>query len=264
MGGRIAAQSREGEGSSFTFTIELPVVADTNARQRINIGSGLFEQAVLVIDDQDTSRSVIDHYLQATGADVISVASGVAGLGALARQSFDLIIVDHMMPGMDGPTFAEAVKTLNLKKMPKLILSSSAGYACTHAEAQTLGFDAALCKPIRKTSFDDAVREIYGNQKMDKAASCAPSPVDGKRGAMGPRVLLAEDNEVNQMLAKTQLERRGYVVDVAENGEEAVKLFESAAYDIVLMDMRMPEVDGLEATRRLRRTQRDVTSPSSP
>ena len=261
MGGKIKVESVLGLGSTFTFVLELPVSDEAINTNQVAVGHGLFEQKVLVIDDQDTSRSVIDHYLRSAGAEVVSVSSGVAGLGELARQSFDLIIVDHMMPGMDGPSFADAVKTLKLEKLPRLILSSSAGYACTHSEAHSLGFDAALCKPVRKTSFEDALREVYGRATGEKTGRCAPAPVADQTREIAPHVLLAEDNHVNQVLTKTQLERRGYVVDVAGNGNEAISMFAGGDYDVVIMDMRMPETDGLEATRLLRKTDKGKSVP---
>ena len=258
MGGTMWVESEgAGTGSTFFFTIEVPTAQLPASRRRdfIGVQVELNGRRVLIVDDNATNRCVLA--LQTakwgmTSRDTESPAEALRWLGE--GQAFDLAILDMHMPEMDGLDLARRIR-VNRAALP-LVLFSSLGRR-EGAEAEAL-FNAYLAKPIRQSHLFDTLVSLLAHDAAAKPAAHSSTPaaakpqLDPAMAARHPlRILLAEDNVVNQKLAMRLLQQMGYRADLAGNGIEAVESVQRQAYDVVLMDVQMPELDGLDATRQI-------------
>lgn len=264
MGGTIGVNDAPAGGSTFWFEIELPRATSASAGFDWQ-GSRLQGRRILVVDDIELNRFIFKRQLEAEGAVVVGVADGPSALaeivGADARgQPFDIVIVDHMMPDMSGDMVAAKIRKNNAIVQPRLVLASSAGHAAREL-AQTSGFDLFLTKPVRENALVEGLEVVVSGTIAPLESSPPDLDVPESPGTVEPaprcasqkgRVLLAEDNDINAMVAATLLESAGYAVRRAVNGIEAVEALREQAFDVVLMDMQMPGMDGLEATRLIR------------
>jgi two-component system sensor histidine kinase/response regulator len=218
------------------------------------------------VDDNGTNRKIIKNYLQswqcrATVAPDADQALALLTLAAENETPFDMAIVDFMMPGMDGETLGRAIKANPALKETRLILLTSRGMRGDAARARNMGFEGYLTKPIKQSPLFNAILAVFG-KKQDKMPLQDKSIVTvhslAESGKRKPHILLTEDNAVNQKVALIHLRKFGFSVDVAENGKEAVEAVQKRRYDLILMDIQMPEMDGYDATRHIRKAGNDL------
>jgi CheY-like chemotaxis protein len=253
MGGSIALTSEPGKGSTFSFGMPVKVLTGADAPRRAQLPPAIDGLLVLVVDDNATNRLVQQEMLRSWGMRPIvcvDAAQAIAHLdaAALAKKPFALALLDALMPGVDGFELAARIRSHpGLQGGPMLMLSSASGIGQA-ARAKEAGILLTLAKPIKQSELLDAIMTALGQGPELLAAQSAPARTAGRR----LRVLLAEDNPVNQRLARTILEKQGHTVVLAHNGREALARAQAETFDIVLMDVQMPEMDGLAATAAIR------------
>ena len=264
MGGTIEVTSELGKGSTFRFTARLGK-AEMAPRRRI-LQSDLRGRRVLIIDDNAQARSVLSGMLTNLSFIADEAPSGQEGIemvraAALAQAPYDIAFVDWQMPGLDGIETGRRILALpNLDPAPHLVMVTAYGREEVLKQAEESGFENVLIKPVTSSIlFDTAIGALGADLEASETVEIGLSfDIERIRGA---RVLLVEDNEINQEVAIGQLEEAEVFVDLAENGAEAVRMVRENDYDVVLMDMQMPVMDGIEATRILRANPRFETLP---
>jgi PAS domain S-box-containing protein len=261
MGGAIWVESEPGQGSTFHFTVRVSVQDASAHRSEPLQPEQLRNLHALIVDDNFTNRKVLTGMLTRWGMKPTAVEGGRAALQALevaksTGRPFPLVLLDGQMPEMDGFTLAERIR-----KDPELVgatimMLTSAGHLGDAARCRELGISAYLVKPIRQGELLQGVCDVLNLSAQRKSPLVTRHTLRETRNRA--RVLLAEDNAVNQTLAVRLLEKRGYIVSVASNGRDAIAAIDKKDFDVVLMDIQMPEMDGFEATLAIREKEKST------
>jgi PAS domain S-box-containing protein len=258
MGGKMRLVSEPGVGSAFYFTPVLSLAQEERWASARSLGE-LRNRPVLVVDDNATNRHIIQEILASWGMVPTLASNGSEALTALDRAIADgvpprLALLDVIMPGMDGFEVAERMRERPELAQTPILMVSSGGQGGDEARMRRLKISRLLIKPLKQSDLLNAVTEALGAGLREAApVAVAARPA----GVPVRRVLLAEDGLVNQQVAVALLAKRGHLVEVVENGKEAVEAAESGAFDVVLMDVHMPVMDGLAAARRIRKRERE-------
>lgn len=268
MGGRIWIESEEGEGSTFYFTVTFDV-QDEPERQVQPPAADLKGLNVLVVDDSTTNRITLNETLSRWGALVTEAENGELGLSEFRRalktgDPYKLVLLDCRMPGMDGFKVAEHIKD-DLGNAGMTIMMLTSDHRSGDIDrCRELGITGHMVKPIKEADLQNAVINAMGQKET---AAVEPQSVEIPAASEGIRVLrtlLVEDSEDNRLLITAYLRKSPYRIDIAENGEIGVEKFISGEYDIVLMDMQMPVMDGYDATRAIRKWEREKGKKETP
>jgi PAS domain S-box-containing protein len=256
MGGRIWVESRVGRGSTFHFTARFGVRAAVAPPAQAKAPPDLQDLPVLVVDDNATNRRILDEMLRNWHMQPTVVDSAAAALAALdeagrAGRPFALVLVDAQMPEVDGFALAERIRQRPDLAGATIMMLTSGGQPGDVERCRRLGVAAYLTKPVKQSDlFDSVVTALGTSARKPEAADGSAGPES--RAGRALRVLLAEDNAVNQKLVIRLLERRGHQVTVVDNGRDALAALERQAFDAVLMDVQMPQMDGFETTAAIR------------
>ncbi len=272
MGGEIGASSTPGAGSTFWFTASFGRAESAGGDgQELDL-AGIAGLRVLAVDDNEVNRKVLVGMLNAWGCRQSSAPGADSALIELRRAAaegdpYQVAVLDMHMPGVDGEMLGRAIKADPVLCGTALIMMTSGAHRGDAARMEQAGFSAYLVKPVRQSQFYDCLA-VVTSRKAGGAFPRKLPMITGLDLAARPknhaRVLLAEDNPVNQKVALKVLERLGYSADVVDTGAKAVEALRGTGYDVVLMDVQMPEMDGLEATRNIRRNGSGVINPLVP
>ncbi len=270
MDGSIGVTSESGKGATFWFRVSL-------ARQRdmphkpLTVPEDLKDKRILIVDDNRTNLKVLSGYLDrwrcpcdtATGA---AMAISAMGTAAISGRPYDLVITDMMMPEVDGAELGRRIKGDPLLAKTRMIILTSQGIRGDAAEMKRIGFSGYLTKPVRRSLLLDCIEAVMSRksdgqeERIDQPIVSVHSLSEKKRREKS--ILIAEDNPVNRKLALVMLKRFGLAADAVSNGEEALEALASKFYDLVLMDVQMPVMDGLEAARKIRERGTKILNPA--
>ena len=254
MGGDIGVSSTPGQGSTFWFTVRMKALRP--ALRRMQLSPDLRGIRVLVVDDNVPSALLMQQLLHRMSFVATAVHSGAEALQALQQadeqgQPYALMVLDWLMPGMNGGEVAQRAQALGLSRVPPVVVVTGLDASDVEAQARAVGVRQVLSKPVTSSSLFDAVLEAFDASGRPGPVVVSEAEVDVSTIA-GARVLLVEDNELNQEVALAFLGEAELQVDVAGDGQQALEKVQQAPYDLVLMDMQMPVMDGLSATRAIR------------
>ena len=252
MGGKIWVESEAGKGSSFFFTVVFGYPREEIRKPTIDLAE-LEGMRVLVVDDNKTSRIILQDLLESFSFQVSLATTGEEAIETLqaVKEPFPLVLMDWQMPGMGGIEAAERIKNhLHLPHIPKIVLATSYDREEVLKHSQNVELDGFLMKPVNPSMLLDSIMEVFG--KAVTRRSKKDESIEGLDAIRGAQILLVEDNEINQQVARELLEKEGFVVTIANDGQEGVDRVKKAAYDVVLMDVQMPVMGGYEATETIR------------
>ncbi len=269
MGGRIWAQSTVGQGSVFSFTARFGRQAGGTLQVPPYSSAALQGLKVLVIDDNATNRLILRHLLTAWGTLVTEAASGGDGLGELARTQeagtpYSLVLLDRQMPDLDGFQVAERIRHVRAHTDQVILMLTSDNRGGDIARCRTLGIANYLVKPIKRAALLDAITAALGTPTPTVEAPVPYGSVPVPDAPQALTILLVDDSADNRLLIQAYLKGRPYQLELCENGEIAVQKFMAGRYDLVLMDMQMPVMDGYAATKAIRQWEAAHNVPAVP
>ena len=257
MNGEVGVDSEPGKGSTFWFTARLGKAK--GVVRKLLPSDELRGKKVLVVDDNKIARNVLDDLLTSMTFLVEQVSDGAEAVEEIKKAAanhapFEIVFLDYQMPGMNGFEAARAIKQLNLNHQPHMVMVTAYGREDVIREAEAEGLDEVLIKPVNASILFDAILRVLA--ETDEAGEHHQDNVELTQklaSIVGANILVVEDNELNQEVALGLLESEGFVVEIANHGKEAVEKVSQHRYDIVLMDMQMPVMDGLTATKEIRK-----------
>jgi CheY-like chemotaxis protein len=275
MEGNITVQSRVGSGSSFDVTIPLNALPQISENHDANSHIDLEGIRVLVVDDNEANRTIVREMLTSIGASVDECDSGEAGLKAIDQasasdQQYRLLLVDHRMPNMDGFQMIEKLRSMHDHRELLVVMLSSDDLAVSIARVRELNLARYLVKPVKRGDLYAAIEEVLSGLPRPATASDMAQPVLEPSAAQfgSPprpmRILLADDSAGNRLLVRSYLQKFPYGIEEAHDGVQAVSKFKSGSYDLVLMDIQMPSLDGYDATREIRLWEHSQNLSSTP
>jgi len=267
MDGKIWVESELGKGSTFSFTVCFSRQS-VNQKQKLVPPPDIQHLNVLVVDDCADSRLIMQKMLESFGLRVKLVSSGEESLKALKEneireEPFELVVIDWLMPGLGGIETSKRIRK-DLKLTIPIILMTAFGKENEILDAEKAGINAFLTKPIHQSTLFNAIMDTFGKKRLkieEKEKHITTRASIYKNLLRGIRILVAEDNPTNQEIALAILEGAGIVVEIANNGKKAVEALQRSRFDAVLMDIQMPEMDGYEATRQIRKDSRFKSLP---
>jgi len=268
MDGEIWVNSQPGKGSTFSFTAVFGLGRE-DVKKRFIPAPNLRGLKVLVVDDNPTSRNILRDMLESLSFEVHLAATGQEGISEIEKadkdKPFGMVIMDWKMPGMDGIEVSKRIKeNPNLKNVPHIVMVTAYGREEVMQKAEKIGLDGFLLKPVSPSVLFDTIIQAHGEEVPD-TSSIAQGREEAEALALikGAKILLVEDNEINQQVAKEILEGADLVVSLADDGQQALEAVKTNTYDVVLMDIQMPVMDGYAATRRIRNWERRLKAQGS-
>ncbi len=265
MGGNISVESKPGIGSNFIFTASFGVQTETKILSR-EIPADFSGMRVLVVDDNHSAREILVNVLDSFSFDVSQAASGTEALAelqtAVTDKPYKLVFMDWKMPEMDGIDVSKRIKSDHrLSGIPIILMVNEYAQEAINSQAETAGVAAFLMKPVNRVLLLDMLMEVFGWKAVDRQYLLPDKNQVSEelKEIRYARVLLVEDNDINQQVASEFLEQAGMLVTVAENGEKGLEAVQSSAYDLVFMDIQMPVMDGYTATREIRKWENDFS-----
>ncbi|MEM9266120.1 MAG: response regulator, partial [Cyanobacteria bacterium P01_F01_bin.13] len=251
----MTVTSQVGKGSCFSFSMVAEVLPDLETDLLSDITYKLRGKQVLIVDDNATNREVLTLQTQSWQMEPTTARSAYEALGILScqKEPFDVVILDMQMPQVDGLTLASKIRATDYGKQIPLVMLTSVGKPELDADAvNRVQFNAFLNKPIKQSHLYDVLAQIFVGQPVKMQQAAKTTQLNPRMAEAHPlQILIAEDNLVNQQLARQWLQKMGYRSDVVGNGYEAIDALKRQHYDVILMDVHMPEMDGLSAAAKI-------------
>ena len=266
MGGHIFVESKPGQGSTFHFTLPFGVQKDEGRKKR-ELAIDLKGLRILVVDDNATNRLIVNRMLTPWGAAVTEVFDARDAIREIQRmirfdeKPYDLIVIDRHMPGMDGFELAEFIHDDPRLNVSKMIMMTSDSFDIDMARVQKFGVSGHLVKPIKNSDLKECIIRAL---QLERPKEEKPAPVHSFDELRPLKILLVEDAENNRVLIRSYLKKTPFIVEEAQNGQIAVEKYKTGSYDVILMDVQMPVMDGFTATKEIRRWEKEQGLRSTP